>query len=293
MVESVARQGRSAEHTFGTSAFVVTGDGRRLHYMARGTGEPTVVFESGMGFSRSIWGLVQPVIAERMRAVVYDRAGTGRSDDDARPRTLERMAGDLDTLLRALGPGPFILVGHSWGGPIVRVAAAADLGRIRGIVLVDQSDENCELYFAPSADKRYAMTRVLMPALARSGLYRMLGGKVGGAQPADIAADHRAEDFTVRAARTMVAEQDQFSGELRRLREDPPQLGALDISVISGTKQPRIDKHTRSALTAAHHSTAGAWPNGRMVEATRSGHLVMFSEPEVIVEEIRRMAGDA
>ncbi|MEV5832037.1 alpha/beta hydrolase [Nocardia sp. NPDC052112] len=289
MTEQALGQG----HTFGTSAFATTEDGRRLHYMVRGTGEPTVVFESGMGFSRSIWGLVQPVIAERMRAVVYDRAGTGRSDDDARPRTLGRMAGDLDTLLRDLGAGPFILVGHSWGGPIVRVAAAADLGRIRGIVLVDQSDENCELYFAPAADKRYAMTRVLMPALARSGLYRMLAGKVGGAQPADIAADHRAEDFTVRAARTLLAEQDQFSGELGRLREHPPQLGVLDISVISGTKQPRIDKNTRSALTAAHYRTANASPNARLVEAKRSGHLVMFSEPEVIVEEIRRMAVDA
>ncbi|MGY4101751.1 alpha/beta fold hydrolase [Nocardia sp. R16R-3T] len=289
----MTEQALGQQHTFGASAFATTRDGRRLHYMVRGTGEPTVVFESGMGFSRSIWGLVQPVIADRMRAVVYDRAGTGHSDDDARPRTLERMAGDLDTLLCALGAGPFILVGHSWGGPIVRVAAAADLQRIRGIVLVDQSDENCELYFAPSADKRYAITRVLMPALARSGLYRMLGGKVGGAQPADIAADHRAEDFTVRAARTLVAEQDQFGGELRRLRERPPELGALDISVISGTKQPRIDKNTRNALTAAHCRTASALPNGRLVEARCSGHLVMFSEPEVIVEEIRRMAADA
>ncbi|WP_433208495.1 alpha/beta fold hydrolase [Nocardia sp. CA-107356] len=291
MIERVAGQGRQEVHTFGTSAFATTTDGRRLHYMVRGSGSPTVVFESGMGFSRSIWGLVQPVVAERVRAVVYDRAGTGRSDDDPQPRTLDRMADDLTAVLRELGQGPFILVGHSWGGPIVRVAARANPAGIQGIVLVDQSDENCDLYFLPSAEKRYAMTRVLMPTLAGSGLYRLLGSRMGGKQPADIAADHRAEDFTMRAARTMIAEQDQFSAGLRELREQPHELGALDVSVITGTKLPRLDKLTRTALTAAHRRTAAAFPAGRLVEAQRSGHLIMFTEPELIVEEILRIAG--
>jgi pimeloyl-ACP methyl ester carboxylesterase len=291
VIERVAGQGRQGVHTFGTSGFATAPDGRRLHYMARGTGGPTVVFESGMGFSRSIWGLVQPVVAERVRAVVYDRAGTGRSDDDPQPRTLDRMADDLGAVLRELGEGPCILVGHSWGGPIVRVAARANPAGIQGIVLVDQSDENCELYFLPSAEKRYAMTRVLMPALAGSGLYRLLGSRMGGKQPADVAADHRAEDFTMRAARTMIAEQDQFSEGLRNLREQPHELGALDVSVITGTKLPRLDKTTRTALTAAHRRTAATFPKGRLVEAQRSGHLIMFTEPDVIVDEILRIAG--
>lgn len=290
---TVTEQALGQEHTFGTSAFATTSDGRRLHYMVRGTVGPTVVFESGMGFSRSIWGLVQPVVAERVRAVVYDRAGSGRSDDDPNPRTLTRMADDLAAVLAELGDGPFILVGHSWGGPIVRVAATADPARIQGIVLVDQSDENCELYFLPSAEKRYAMTRALLPKLARSGLYRLLGSRIGGKQPADIAADHRAEDFTPRAARTMLGEQDQFSAGLRNLRDQPHELGMVHVSVITGTKLPRLDKTTRTALTAAHRRTAAAFPNGRLVEAERSGHLIMFTEPDLIVDEILRIADNA
>lgn len=92
-----------SSHTFGSSAFVQTRDGRKLHYMSRGTGELTVVFESGMGASRSNWGLVAPAIVEHARAVVYDRAGAGRSDVDSAPRSLERIAGDLGELLTALG----------------------------------------------------------------------------------------------------------------------------------------------------------------------------------------------
>ncbi|CAM4513136.1 alpha/beta fold hydrolase [Paenibacillus typhae] len=71
--------------------------------------------ESGMGMSRSCWGLVQPLIGEATRAVVYDRAGIGRSEADSAPQTLARIAGDLSFLLQQLGSGPFILVGHSRG----------------------------------------------------------------------------------------------------------------------------------------------------------------------------------
>ncbi|KAA9395502.1 alpha/beta hydrolase [Kocuria coralli] len=132
----------TAGHPFGVSRFARTRDGRMLHYMQRGSGEPTVVFESGMGFSRSLWGLVQPVVAQRTRAVVYDRAGFGRSDDSPRRRTLPQLADDLSDLLDALGAGPFILVGHSWGGPIVRTLAARHDHSILGLVLVDPSDEH-------------------------------------------------------------------------------------------------------------------------------------------------------
>lgn len=77
-------------HSSGDSRFLILGDGRRLHDRVRGTGAPTVVFESGMGLSGPIWGLVQPAVAEQATTVVYDRAGAGRSDDGA-ARTLDRI----------------------------------------------------------------------------------------------------------------------------------------------------------------------------------------------------------
>ncbi|MBN1529745.1 MAG: alpha/beta hydrolase [Thermoleophilaceae bacterium] len=279
----------AARHTYGESAFAETPDGRRLHYMEAGRGAPVAVFESGMGISRSTWGLVQPRVAEHVRAVVYDRAGLGRSDPDAEPRTLERLAADLGALLTALGPGPFVLVGHSWGGPVVRRAAAADPSRIRGLVLVDQTDENCDLYFSPAGRRRFASARVLTPPAARVGLYRLAGSRPGRVQPPDVAAEHRAEDFTPRAARVMAAELAAFTDELSALRAHPPALGDIEVSVISGTKPTRADKKVRTAVTAAHRETAEALAGGRFVEAAGSAHLVMFDEPGVIVGEILEM----
>ncbi|ROO88607.1 pimeloyl-ACP methyl ester carboxylesterase [Actinocorallia herbida] len=278
-------------HTLGVSRFAEVGGGRRLHYMTRGSGGVTVVFESGMGFSRSCWGLVVPEVATRARTVVYDRAGLGRSDDDTAPRTLARLAADLAALLDALGPGPFVLVGHSWGGLVVRTVAAARPARIRGLVLVDPTDENCPLYFTPAAERRFAKGGRTTVLLARIGLYRLLGAlSPGKAQPADVAADHRAEDFTVRAARGLRDEGTGGLADLRAVREAPPALGGLDLSVISGTKEPRADRANRAALTEAHRLTAAAHRNGRLVESPVSGHMVMFTDPATVAAEILRTA---
>lgn len=276
-------------HSFGTSKFIALQDGRKLHYMEKGSGNPTVVFESGLGFSRSTWGLVQPVVSERVRAVVYDRAGTGRSEPDPAPRTLRAMAGDLNALLTALGPGPFVLVGHSWGGAIVRAAAAASPERIRGIVLVDQSDENCELYFSYASKMQFSSSRYLIPMLAHTRLYRAVGGKPGSVQPADVTADHHKEDFTVQAARTAAAETAQFLTELKLLKEQPPELGSIEVCVISGTKTTWLERKIRPSVVAAHQQTVARLKNARWVEAPQSGHLIPYSEPDVIIKEIFTM----
>ncbi|MDP9702441.1 pimeloyl-ACP methyl ester carboxylesterase [Paenibacillus intestini] len=280
-------------HTLGSSAYIQTRDGRKLHYMSKGAGEVTVVFESGMGVSRSTWGLVVPTIAEHARTVVYDRAGAGRSDVDFSPRTLTRIAVDLNDLLKALGTGPIILVGHSWGGPIVRATAASNLLRLQGIILVDPSDEHCELYFSRMAKVGFAINGALIPALARVGLYRFLGIKDFLSQPDDVVADHRREDFTVQAARTMAAEGKNFLQDLKGLQEQPPELGDLEVSIISGTLPGKGERKIRPAIVEAHRQTVSKLANARWVEAARSGHMVMFTDPEVIVNEIMRMIRDA
>lgn len=276
-------------HSFGTSKMITLRDGRKLHYMEQGTEGPTVVFESGLGFSRNAWGLVQPIVGQKVRAVVYDRAGTGKSEAYTSPRTIEAISKDLNELLTALGAGPFILVGHSFGGAIVRAAVEANTERIRGIVLVDQSDENCELYFSKLARANFAFSRWLFPILARTNLYYKLGIKAGSVQPADVVIDHHKEDFTYTAACTAAEETKYFIQGLERLKQNPPKLEDVEVIVISGTKITASDRKIRPKLIDAHKKTAASHFNARWVEAANSGHNVMFSEPEIIVNEIFSM----
>ncbi len=75
--------------------------GRRIFLRCMGEGTPAVIFDAGLGDSADEWLPVQQAVSELTRACAYDRAGLGRSDPGARPRTAERMLAELRGLLAA------------------------------------------------------------------------------------------------------------------------------------------------------------------------------------------------
>lgn len=270
----------------GKALEVATRDGRRLHAERHGTGRPVVVLEAGMGTSRSSWGAVVPLVAERTTVVAYDRAGLGRSPPDPGPRDLDRLAADLLDLLAALGEGPFVLVGHSWGGPIVRCAAAARPELVAGLVLVDPSDEGCDLFFSAGSRRQQAMLPWVLPPLARLGVLRAAARRQARSLPEPWAGAMRAEDGTVAATRTLLAESRRWLDDLRRLRDEPPHLPDVPVVVISGATAGFLERGRRGPLVAAHRARAAASPRGRHVLAHRSSHLVPLTEPEVVAREV-------
>jgi pimeloyl-ACP methyl ester carboxylesterase len=116
--------------------------GRRLRYVAAGPASstrPLVLLEAGsFGFSAD-WAAVQERLAvEGLRSLAYDRAGLGVSDPGPLPRDSQAIAGDLEALLAAIDePGPYLICGHSMAGMHVRMFAARNAAKVRGLVLVD------------------------------------------------------------------------------------------------------------------------------------------------------------
>jgi pimeloyl-ACP methyl ester carboxylesterase len=272
---------------------VTTTDGRTLHLERRGAGRPIVLFESGMGVSRCMWGAVVPAIAERTTAVVYDRAGLGRSPATTGPRDLDHLVADLEDVLDHLGGGPFVLVGHSWGGPIVRAAAARRPGQVAGLVLVDQTDERCDLFFSKVNERQLKWSPRLLPLAARLGLLRRVTKKLSVHLPDDWAAPFRAEDGAGSALRTQLAELASSTDDLRRLRDQPLVLPDVPVSIISGVKNGFGEGGRRPAIVEAHRQSAAALPRGRHVTADRSSHYVPFTDAELVVAEILRVLDDA
>lgn len=93
--------------------------GRRLHVSCTGVGSPTVILEAGMGDSAATWKAIHPGVAEFTRVCAYDRAARGRSDSDTRTqlRTAGTVVEELSLLLGKVPiAGPYVLVGHSFGG---------------------------------------------------------------------------------------------------------------------------------------------------------------------------------
>jgi pimeloyl-ACP methyl ester carboxylesterase len=146
--------------------------GRKLYLRCKGSGRPAVILEAGIHDSSDTWTLTQtepPVlsspavfsgVARFTRVCRYDRPGTirytnpptltTRSTPVEMPRTLPEMATDLRALLRKSGiRGPYTLVGHSFGGMIVRLFAQSYPSKAAGLVLVDSFGTNIRSLFGP------------------------------------------------------------------------------------------------------------------------------------------------
>jgi pimeloyl-ACP methyl ester carboxylesterase len=120
--------------------------GWRLHLYCTGRqrpGKATVILEAGVGDFSVEWSLVQPQVAKITRVCSYDRAGDGWSDIGPHPRTLHQIVYELHTLLNRAGErAPFVLVGHSYGGWLVRLYQSIYPAEVSGMVLVDAAEDD-------------------------------------------------------------------------------------------------------------------------------------------------------
>ncbi len=119
------------------------GGGHLLHLHIQGKGNPVVIFENGSGDFSFIWDLVQPAISKTTLTISYDRAGYAWSEPGPAPRTGKQIAYELHTALHNAGiRGPYILVGQSFGGFLVRYFAMLYEKEVAGLILVDALNED-------------------------------------------------------------------------------------------------------------------------------------------------------
>jgi pimeloyl-ACP methyl ester carboxylesterase len=118
---------------------VAIGHGR-LHLRCSGSGDATVLLIAGWDHGSVDWTGIEPSIAEHARVCSYDRFGTGTSDPPATPQTFDSQIADLHELLDVAGePGPYIAVGHSFGGAHAVTFASTYPDEVAGLMLVDAS----------------------------------------------------------------------------------------------------------------------------------------------------------
>lgn len=289
-LRAVARALKNGSGLLGQDRLVTTQQGRRLRAMVAGSGDDLVVLEAGLGVSGLYWGPVFARIARDARVLAYERAGIGASAPAVNePRDLPHLAADLAAIVHAVPHRRLVLVGHSWGGPIVRTFAAghlADGHSLNGLALVDPSDEHAaDLYTSAAARWSDAVQNALLVPLARARLLAPLLRTQLPGLPPELVRAVLAASATVTAARTTVAENRTVAGSLRALAQHPPTLGATPLTVVSGQRHGRLDRQLRARLVAAHRQTVAEHPGARFVPAQRSGHLVPLTEPELVARE--------
>jgi len=127
---------------FGQERFVSVGQ-QKYRIKELGRGHITVIFESGMSDSLEVWGTIPDSVATFARVFLYDRADIGKSDTSGSVRTIPNMVSELRSILddQDIKP-PYILVGHSLGGLIIRYFASKYPGEVKGLLLLDPAPES-------------------------------------------------------------------------------------------------------------------------------------------------------
>jgi pimeloyl-ACP methyl ester carboxylesterase len=162
----------------GHGRWVSIGSGCRLYLFEEGEGEATVLFESGIGATHLNWRGIQDHISNVAHTIAYDRASLGWSSPCRTARTPGNIATELHRMLEASGShGPYVLVGHSFGGLVMRRYALLFPREVVGIVLVDPM--RCEEWppLNPSKQSHLDLGRRLIRSampIVRCGLARLL-----------------------------------------------------------------------------------------------------------------------
>lgn len=242
--------------------FVQVGE-RRQWVEIKGEGSPTFILESGCGGSSADWEHIQQRLAQHSTVVAYDRAWSGRSEPSIRDRRASTMADELRELADAIPlQRPFILVGSSLGGLIVREYARRYRDDVCALLLVEPAHEDLELAMPA---EYWNHEQAQLEAAAASSRETRPG---------------------------FAAELEALGGAMRELRSvSDHRLGDLPLTVITAKKKwgdvpPHIDRAAVDrAWVELHERTVALSTAGRRVEAPASGHNVHRDDPELLVGE--------
>jgi len=285
--------------------------GRSLNLYCTGQGGPAVIFDTGANQPGYAWLLVQPKVARLTRACWYDRAGYGWSDAASGSRTSADIAEDLHKLLHAAHvPGPYVLVGHSFGGFNVRIFASRYPNETAGLVLADSADEFENPDYVPDELKspaRKLIPREWWPAAAMAakfvvhlGILRLMDN---GTPPAvrpltahDVGSLHalglQAKTFDMTASEGL--DEDQSAAQVRAIRD----LGSIPLIVLTaGRMMPgqstMLASYMQNRIYGSQAGLAKLSSRGEQRILPLSGHGIPFDDPVAIVDAVQSVLSAA
>ena len=237
-----------------------------MHVRCVGQGATTVLLISGFGGDTTGWAEVEPAVAGRARVCSSDRPGTGTSDPATSTATFTSQAADLHRLLVEVGePGPYVVVGHSFGGAAAGTFASRFADEVTGLVLVDASPTTWPAAVCAVPDDGTGGAATLRGMCSGSflptGNPEHLDVRVGFAEVAGIAT-----------------------------------LGALPMAVITATERELptdLAPAQRSRLTEQWNRGQQAWAAlseaSHVVTVDHTGHHIELDQPRVVSDQIIRL----
>ncbi|MCH8845265.1 MAG: alpha/beta hydrolase [Proteobacteria bacterium] len=261
-------------------------NGRKMHIYCIGNKSPTIILDSGTGGFSLEWKDIQHSLSQYVRVCAYDRAGYGWSDMGPLPRTTKRITHELHTLLQNAGiHGPYIMVGHSFGGFTAQYFARYFNHEIAGIVLIDSSHEE-QVYRLPENGKdvvRRSLHQDRSNMVTRSVLHEHFPKEV-----AAVAQQLMTRWTALLTWREEMANYALSSRELRDVHDRP----ILEIPIVVLTRGKRVWPNTpygdamETVWKELQDELSSLNGNSTHIIAENSGHVIHLDEPELVVDAI-------
>jgi pimeloyl-ACP methyl ester carboxylesterase len=261
-----------AQHSSTPDIRTVTVNGRTIRVSTAGlerrtAAEPVLILEAGAGAGLDEWSPAIPALAELAPVIAYDRHGIGQSQPDTQPRSIRRVATALHDLLRTMRVAPpYVLVGHSWGGILIRGFSELYGPDVAGLVYIEAMDIETtrqELADAlPPAERAEALAPPDIPTI-----------------PPDTPAGLRAEYENLQQnMRTEFA-------EARGLRP----AGGVPVAVVIAAPPGRL-KHPGDVRMRLQINRQANWmlgsTNGLLIVSGAVGHNVAKADPSLVVQAV-------
>ena len=265
------------------------GGGRKMYLECRGTGSPTVVLVGGLRASAEDWGIADKSapaalheVSKFTRVCACDRPGTpvgekpSRSDSVPQPVTAGDAVADLHALLTAAGEAkPYVLVGHSYGGLIVRLYASTYPEDVSGLVLVDALSEGIQ---DAETTEQWAIQRKLIEGDVREdlALYPALERI-----DVDRSFDQIRAALPLRPLPLVVLSADRPWG---------PQIPSMIAEgKLPAEVPPDFGYVTDAAQKQAQAQLAELVPGAKHITNTNSGHEIHKEQPQLVIDSIRQV----
>jgi pimeloyl-ACP methyl ester carboxylesterase len=296
----------------GSGRSIEIADGQNMFLVEKGTGNTTVIFESGIAATHLNWSAIQGEVSRFACAVAYDRCGLGWSTPARTDPTPANVARELHRMLEVAGiHPPYVLVGHSFGGMVMRQFSLLHPDQVAGVVLVDPM--RCSEWPPINAGRQATLNRAMRyltcaVPIAHVGLARLAvtsalcGSGILARRMASAVGDggrHLLGRVTGELAK-MPAEilpsiaahwsrPDFYKGMRRHIQAVPETVREMcNADSIERIPVLVLTPEQSTPLSGEEISRIGS--NVKQVIAARSGHWVHLDRPDLVVQSIFEMA---
>lgn len=287
----------------------------------KAAGNSEVILDSGIGVPAVGWSEVQGQVAKFARVCSYDRAGYGWSDAGPEPRTSVQIAKELKAVLNAAGEaGPYVVVGHSFGGLNVRVFTHLYPKDVLGVVLVDGAHEDEEkrinemlpltVVEREERNDRWnaRVNQVLMPLRIHLGIQRLQVATGWGTPSYGVLQSTRDFPKLFRQELLYLRQQEKFqnavASESKAFAESIAQvreagnLGDRPLVVLTAGKpyppdplltKEQMEKQNNLWINVLQAKEMHLSTHGKQIIVADSGHMIPFKRPDAVVSAIHEV----